>query len=71
MRFLELLKRPDSGRRAMRNDPRSGINVNECVEVLFDAVAGFGVDSVGAGVVFEADGPRQADPSVPKVSSDP
>jgi hypothetical protein len=24
MRFLELLKRPDSGRRATRNDPRAG-----------------------------------------------
>jgi pimeloyl-ACP methyl ester carboxylesterase len=26
MRSLELLKRPDSGRRATRNDPRSGIH---------------------------------------------
>jgi hypothetical protein len=26
MRFLELLKRPDSGRLATRKDPRSGIN---------------------------------------------
>jgi hypothetical protein len=24
MRFIELLKRPDSGRRATRNDPRAG-----------------------------------------------
>jgi hypothetical protein len=29
MRFLELLKRPDSGRRATRNDPRSGITGGE------------------------------------------
>jgi hypothetical protein len=59
MRFLELLKRPDSGRRATP------------VEVLFDTVAGFGVDSAGSGVEVEPDGPRKDAPSVPKVSSDP
>jgi hypothetical protein len=39
MRFLELLKRPDSRRRATRSDPRSGITDQRNLGQLFSLLS--------------------------------